>query len=157
MIELRELTPEDWALWRELRLAALAEAPHAFGSRLADWRDAGEDQWRGRLALVGSVNLVALLDGVPVGMASGVPGDGGRTADLISMWVAPAGRGRGVGDALVDAVESWARRTSASTLELSVRVENAPAVALYARHGFTDTGRAPAGEATEKILAKSLR
>ncbi|SCF47284.1 GNAT family N-acetyltransferase [Micromonospora mirobrigensis] len=156
MIELRELTPQDWALWRELRLAALAESPHAFGSRLADWRDAGDDRWRARLALVGSVNLVALLDGVPVGMASGVPGDGDRTVELISMWVAPAGRGRGVGDALVNAVESGARRASATTVELAVRVANAPAIALYARHGFTDTGRTPADDATEKIMAKSL-
>ena len=35
MIELQVLTPDDWRTWRRLRLAALAEAPHAFSSRLA--------------------------------------------------------------------------------------------------------------------------
>ena len=42
MIEVRVLTPASWQIWRELRLAALAGAPDAFGSRLADWQDAGE-------------------------------------------------------------------------------------------------------------------
>jgi GNAT superfamily N-acetyltransferase len=44
VIELRVLTPDDWPVWRELRLAALAEAPYAFGSRLADWRSQVGDQ-----------------------------------------------------------------------------------------------------------------
>jgi len=40
VIEIRALVPASWRLWRDLRLAALAEAPAAFTSRLADWRDA---------------------------------------------------------------------------------------------------------------------
>ena len=65
VIELRVLSPDDWRVWRELRLAALAEAPEAFGSRLADWRGDGdrEERWRDRLTIPGSCNFVALLDG----------------------------------------------------------------------------------------------
>ena len=78
MIEIRALVPVSWRLWRDLRLAALAEAPAAFTSRLADWRDADEQRWRERLAIPGSVNLVALLDGTPAGMARGCPARTGR-------------------------------------------------------------------------------
>ena len=65
MIELRVLTPDDWRTWRRLRLAALAEAPYAFGSRLADWQGDGdrEERWRARLGIPGSFNVVAVLGG----------------------------------------------------------------------------------------------
>ncbi|MCA6093524.1 GNAT family N-acetyltransferase [Streptomyces sp. SCA3-4] len=147
MIELRVLTPDDWPLWRHLRLAALADAPYAFGSRLADWQGDGdrEERWRGRLAVPGSYNLVALLDGRPVGMASGVPGETPGAAQLISMWVGGQARGRGVGDRLVGEVEAWARRTGAGTLRLAVVPGNDRAFALYRRNGLHDTG--PCGDA----------
>ena len=95
-MELRRLTPDDWRLWRELRMEALREAPSAFGSTLADWQGAGdrEERWRERLMTV-SFNVAALKDGRPVGMVSGVQGE--LDVELISLWVAPYARGRGWG------------------------------------------------------------
>jgi hypothetical protein len=45
VIDVRELSPDDWQVWRVLRLAALEEAPYAFGSQLSDWVDAKEERW----------------------------------------------------------------------------------------------------------------
>ncbi|MFD8032954.1 GNAT family N-acetyltransferase, partial [Streptomyces sp. NPDC059717] len=117
MLELRTLNSDDWPLWRELRLAALAEAPYAFGSTLAQWQGSGdrEERWRARLSIPGAHDLVALLDGLPVGMASGVPGEKAETVELISMWVNPGARGGGVGDHLIQAVERWAAERGATT------------------------------------------
>lgn len=164
VIELRVLTPDDWPAWRELRLAALAEAPHAFGSRLADWQGDGdrEQRWRDRLGIPGSYNVIAVLDGRPAGMASGVPteGDDGA-AELISMWVSPAARGRGVGDRLVRAVEEWARQAGAGLLRLAVTEGNDSAITLYRRCGFADTGELgdlmPDGVRREHVMAKTLK
>jgi ribosomal protein S18 acetylase RimI-like enzyme len=159
--DLRTLGPEDWKLWRGLRLAALAEAPHAFGSRLADWQGEGdrEERWRERLGIAGSHNVVAVLDGEPVGMATGVPGSD-DSAELISMWVAPSARGRGVGDALVHEVERWARESGARVLRLDVAEDNAAAQALYERHGFALTGELGElmadGVRRERVMAKEL-
>jgi len=55
MVELQDIGPDDWKLWRELKLAALAEAPYAFGSQLADWAAAPEDRWRERLGVPGAI------------------------------------------------------------------------------------------------------
>lgn len=162
MIELRVLTPDDWPIWRELRLAALAEAPYAFGSQLADWQGDGDrgERWRGRLELTGSYNLVAVLEGRPVGMAGGVPTGDRGVVELISMWVHPAARGQGVGDRLVAAVEQWARQADAEVLKLAVAEGNAAAAGLYRRCGFhltDETGDLmPDGVRREQIMAKRL-
>lgn len=104
-VEVLAVTPDDWRSWRVLRLAALAEAPAAFGSTLAGWTGVGDDErrWRDRLTTVPH-NLVLVRDGTDVGLVSLVaPGENG-TPELISLWVAPEARGAGVGDAAIDAV-----------------------------------------------------
>jgi GNAT superfamily N-acetyltransferase len=159
VIEIRALGPASWRLWRELRLAALAEASAAFTSRLADWEDADEARWRARLAIAGSVNLVALLEGEPAGMASGLPGADG-TVQLGTMWVGPAGRGQGVGDRLVQAVAQWARDQGAAVLRLTVAEGNERAAAVYRRNGFAATGEMagpPDGGQMAMVMVKRLR
>ncbi|SHF59290.1 GNAT family N-acetyltransferase [Streptoalloteichus hindustanus] len=160
MVRLRVLTTADWPLWRDVRLAALGEAPHAFKSRLADWHSGGEARWRARFELPETHNIVALLDGRAVGMACGLLGDGG-VCELRSVWVGPEARGRGVGGRLIVAVETWARQSGATSLKLAVFPDNEPAVALYRRSGFVDTDELgdllPDGVTRERVMAKALR
>jgi ribosomal protein S18 acetylase RimI-like enzyme len=160
VIELRELSPDDWQVWRVLRLAALEEAPYAFGSQLSDWVDAKEERWRARLGIPGSRNVVALLDGLPVGMVGGLPTEEDGVVALVSMWIAPAGRGQGIGDRLMAAVEQWARDAEAHTVKLSVVAGNDKAHDLYLRSGFSDTDEPgdlmPDGIHHEQIMRKPL-
>jgi ribosomal protein S18 acetylase RimI-like enzyme len=159
VIELRTLGPDDWPAWRELRLAALTEAPHAFGATLAEWQGDGDRERRWRERLSDSHNVLASVDGRPVGMASGVP-LGGRT-ELISMWVSPTARGLGVGDRLIADIARWAADRRAAALYLSVKPDNTAAIALYARNGFVDTGERgdllPDGVRREIVMARPLR
>jgi GNAT superfamily N-acetyltransferase len=158
VVELRVLTSDDWAMWRELRIAALSDAPDAFDTRLADVRGDRdrEERWRARLELSGSHNLIAMLDGRPAGMASGVPAAEDGVAELISMWVSPAARGHGVGDELITGIERWARRSGAQILRLRVMRVNEPAIALYHRKGFTDEQCAPDRAGRQLSLVKKL-
>lgn len=93
-------------------------------------------------------------------MVSGWLLNGGE-AWLARLWVDPAARGAGLGLRLIEAVADWARENGARSLELSVTANNAAAAALYARAGFTETGRRrplPADPTrTEIFLARPLR
>ncbi|MBA2753939.1 MAG: GNAT family N-acetyltransferase [Chloroflexia bacterium] len=134
-LELARLTPDAWRDYRAIRLAALADAPSAFGSTLAAERSLGEVDWRARLAR--RAQFVVRCRGEAVGTAGGMVEDG---ADLVSMWVHPAWRGRGVGDLLVRGVLDWAREQGHTEVRLWVSVGNSAAERLYARHGFVRTG-----------------
>ncbi|MFI6773659.1 GNAT family N-acetyltransferase [Nocardia sp. NPDC050412] len=154
--------PDDWKVWRRLRLEALADAPDAFTSRLVDWQGDGdrEERWRARLSLTGSCNLIAELDGRPVGMVSGFPGLRDGVVELGTLWVSRIARGQGVGDCLVEAVKQWAIQMSAEVLLLTVSPRNEHAIALYRRNGFDDAelARAPRSMIGSKtMMARTLR
>jgi GNAT superfamily N-acetyltransferase len=106
--DVRGVAPDEWRLWRDVRLRALADAPDAFGSSLAEWERADERRWRRRLNDV-PFNVVAVTGDVPVGQASGTAASEDRRVELISLWVVAESRGTGVARALVDAVTEWAR------------------------------------------------
>lgn len=162
MVEVRRVEATDWQMWREVRLAALAEAPAAFGSTLAEWQGAGDspERWRARLSIPGACDFLAFVDGQPVGMASGVPGEAAEVVEVISMWVAPEARGRGVGDRLIDAVATSSAAQGAQTLVLAVKADNAPAIAAYERAGFAfvagPDGRLRPDAAGELSMARPL-
>ena len=139
-MELRAGHAGDEALLREMRLAALTDSPRAFGSTLerekvrtgADWR-----RW-----FSPGVTYFWIDDaGAGAGIVAAVVDRDSRSAELVSMWVRPDQRGRGLGDAMVAAVIAWAEEHGLS-LRLQVVQDNAPAVRLYERHGFSPTGDA---------------
>jgi GNAT superfamily N-acetyltransferase len=136
---IRRLAAADWAAFREVRLAALRDAPDAFGSTASDAQKLDEEEWRRRLER--RAIFLAEVSGQRVGLAAGIGGDQPRDAELISMWVAPAWRGHSVGDRLVDAVLAWAVGEGFTNLRLWVAQHNTRAERLYARHGFAPTGR----------------
>jgi len=80
---------------------------------------------------------------------------------LISMWVDPSARGRGLAQKLITAVARWASERGATRVVLFVQEANTPAQALYARAGFRPTGdRAPAAggrSAFKLILAATVQ
>jgi ribosomal protein S18 acetylase RimI-like enzyme len=140
VIEVRVAGPDDWPLWRRLRRAALAEAPDAFRSTLAQWSGDGdtEQRWRDRIDAV-ALNLVLYLDGQPVGMVSATDPARGADVELISLWIAPEARGRFVGDAAIEGVIAWAdEHHPGRSIRLVVKQGNRPALTLYRRHGFAN-------------------
>lgn len=135
MITLRELSPDHWAEWRELRLEALREAPEAFCATYEDWKCAEEARWRQQMAEIPH-NLLAEIDGKTAGIVSATEPDEHGTVSLQNLWVASSARGRAVGDILTDAVVEWAKSVAAQRVSLRVIETNQRAMALYRRCGF---------------------
>ena len=59
-----------------------------------------------------------------------------RLLEVETVAVLPAARGAGIGTALMDAVEAWARERDIEHLSVSVRAANEGARRLYERRGF---------------------
>ena len=66
---------------------------------------------------------------------------GGKTARLYSLAVDPKQGRRGVGRALLQACERYARARDLSALRLEVRYDNASAIALYEKMGYRQFGQ----------------
>lgn len=65
----------------------------------------------------------------------------GDEAEILTLAVTPAARGRGLGRALVTAAAAHAAGLGAVALFLEVAEGNVPALALYAGLGFLQVGR----------------
>lgn len=139
MLEIQRLKSFEGERWRSIRLAALRDAPDAFGTTLAEATAFPPEIWSRQVVKFST--FIAVLDGVDVGVVRGSPDVEKRNAALLlSMWVAPDARGKGVGDALVDVVRDWAGADGFSQLILAVADANLSAIALYAWKGFVPTG-----------------
>jgi [ribosomal protein S18]-alanine N-acetyltransferase len=63
---------------------------------------------------------------------------GGEVADVMTVAVVPAQRGRGLGDLLVGELLRLAAEDGAGSVMLEVRADNAAARRIYERHGFEE-------------------
>jgi GNAT superfamily N-acetyltransferase len=79
--------------------------------------------------------LVAYLDGMPVGCGAMRRLDS-STAELKRMYVTPSVRGRGIGRALVEALEGEAQLLGVRRIVLETGTRLAPAIRLYEALGY---------------------
>jgi GNAT superfamily N-acetyltransferase len=131
----------------ELRESVLAIAPRPDQS---GWSGSARTTLPAAEAHPRRTPCTALLDGVPVGffildrsadVALYEPHPG--TVGVRALYVARERQGEGIGTAMLRAMPDLTRRLypDAERLALTVNVSNPIAVRVYARGGFTDTGR----------------
>ena len=133
-LTVRTLDGDDWQAFRQIRLAALSDAPDAFASSLEEEQHYDEEFWRLRLAR--SSRLLACLDEEPVGIVSVGQAQEENVAELFGMWVVPEQRGRGVAWQLTEAAAEHARLLGRRALKLWVSTDNGRAVAFFSSYGF---------------------
>ena len=145
MVRLEPVTSQNVLVYREVRLRALQDAPHAFGSTYAKELQFEQTDWLERVARWDGkkgIGFLALQGADVCGIAGALLNEDDPTqAQLVSMWTDPACRRQGVGRLLVDKVAAWARLRGVGVLQLMVTSVNEPALSFYQRLGFARTGR----------------
>ena len=135
-IIVRKTNEDDWLDLKNIRLSSLKDAPKAFGSTFAKAAKISDQEWRDRAGnRMALTYFMAYLNASSVGLIGGAVQAGEYS--LISMWVSPDHRRKGVGELLVDAVFRHAHEQGFAEVVLAVSQENKAASALYQKKGFT--------------------
>jgi ribosomal protein S18 acetylase RimI-like enzyme len=140
-MEIQQLTPDEAAIFQELRLFALQESPAAFGSSYAEEADRPLEVVAALLEDVG--NHVFADDGRLIGVAilrRKQRVKSGHKASVFGMYVLPEHRRQGVGRALLETILSRANELGVRQVSLSVVNANKAAVHLYESCGFERFG-----------------
>lgn len=150
MLEVKPLLMHEWPVLKQVRLRALADAPEAFCTTSAQAQAWTDGEWReraGRFAVnPPAAARIAYLDGMPCGMmtcyfAAPDTQNAEAVAELTAVWVDPAARGQGAGEALVASMVDWAGTQGIRVLQAWVMEGNERAVAFYKKVGFAETGQ----------------
>jgi L-amino acid N-acyltransferase YncA len=130
------MRPEDWPGVRAILEEGIADGGATFETRTPSWAEWDAAHLEGH-------RLVAREGGEVVGWAalspvSSRPAYGGVAE--VSVYVAGAARGRGVGRALLGALVSASEKAGMWTLQALLFPENAASVALHRSAGFREVG-----------------
>jgi ribosomal protein S18 acetylase RimI-like enzyme len=133
---IRATQAADWQDLKATRLAALLDAPTAFGVSHSSAAAYLDEEWQRRATSSAErAFLLAYVAGQPVGIAAhAVSGKG--ECNLLAMWVRPECRGMGIAAALVDAIKQRAVASGHHRLVLDVSPGNSRAAAFYQKQGF---------------------
>lgn len=163
-MRVREATLDDVPRLAEYAAELFSEGLPGIFARPAPTLEEEEVFVRSRLEPDNAVLLVAEEGGSIVGLLDFV---GGRLAEdrhagVFGVSVRRGWRGRGVGTALIRALEAWAREHGVSRLEARAWASNPRAIALYERLGYEREGVCRAAVVRDKeqidvvILARLL-
>jgi ribosomal protein S18 acetylase RimI-like enzyme len=147
MIEVRLLTPDDAATFRDIRLRALREEPTAFTSSLEEFSPQTLDKIAARFRSdpAESFMLGAFQDQKLVGLAGfyrETQLKQRHRGHIISLYVAPEARGQGIGRALMnEAIRRVRNIDGVERLLLGVMTTQIAAQQLYESLGFVIYGR----------------
>jgi len=144
-LTVRRITADQGATFRELRAAALRDAPYAFDETLEEAlseRDETFDAAAARQAVSEtSACFILYTEGHPAGLIGAYFDDSPyRKAFVCALWVAPAVRHLRGGELLVNAASEWLAALGAPEIHAWVADANRNAMRFYEHLGFGPTG-----------------
>ena len=156
-----ELHADEWARLRDIRLKALIDSPHAFGSTYENESAFDEDRWR--LEFAKQAFVVASVDGVDSAMmyVENLLGDFDATCWIGGCWSNPNFRGVGLMRAMFEFLDEQASSRHWLVQGLGVWTDNDLAISAYEKLGFVEMGgpqpstRQP-GKFYQQMIRKTL-
>jgi GNAT superfamily N-acetyltransferase len=141
---IRLLTPEDFELFKTIRLEAIADHPPAFTVTYEEALHQTEKQW---LHMLETSHIFTYMDADrPVGLAGYFffnASQARHRAKVFAVYVHKDYRGKGIMDWLLNAIDYHARDHGFEQLHLDVGTYNEKALRCYERNGYVVYGTEP--------------
>jgi len=135
-LSITEMQDPDWEEVRSIYIEGIATGDATFETEAPNW-----EEWNGRF--LADCRLVARADGKIVGWAAISPVSSrcvyGGVAE-VSVYVAAAARGRGVGRSLLQRLIRESEHAGFWTLQAGIFPENLPSLELVKGCGFREIG-----------------
>ncbi|WP_051321300.1 GNAT family N-acetyltransferase [Chrysiogenes arsenatis] len=143
-ITTRRATLDDFAALKAFDEALIAYDANFDETLNAKWPESEEatEYFRDRASGAEGVAFMAEVDGKTVGFLTAVMREAhsyrtiSQVAELESMFVDPAWRGRAIGEQLVEHFLAWARSSGATRVCVEASYDNSGAVKFYQKMGF---------------------
>ena len=135
--QITPMQPSDWPAVREIYAEGIATGQATFETQLPDW-----EKWDSSHRP--DCRLIARRRGEILGWAALSPVSARRVYSgvaEVSVYVAAAARGRGVGTVLLKALIEESERCGVWTLQAGIFPENAASIAIHRSCGFHEVGR----------------
>jgi len=139
-IETRQLSPDEWAILRDIRLRSLHTNPEAFGGKYEVESLFTEHQWRDWFLKMDVI--IGFVEGKSAGMMTVevLDGDHGATCWLGGCWVDPEFRGKKVFKVMFEFLDAHAAEKGWQRQGLGVWAHNDLAISAYEALGFEAAG-----------------
>jgi phosphinothricin acetyltransferase len=135
--QLDELRSEDWPQVQAIYLAGIATGEATFETQAPNWEQWDASHLRHcRLVACDGAEVLGWAALSPVSRRQCYAG-----VAEVSIYLAEAARGQGVGSRLLQALIDAAEAAGLWTLQATIFPENQASVALHRKHGFRELGR----------------
>jgi RimJ/RimL family protein N-acetyltransferase len=161
MKTIRRIRKGEWELYKQLRLAALEDAPEAFSTTYEAAAQRSRESWVAQTdsSAEGAdrFTFLAFIEQQPAGLAALYrDAAGSAQGELIQVWVAPSGRGTGLASELVAFIINCAKAHGFDKIRAEVMTANARALRFHEKHGFKIDGSPSMHSDRSVALSKRL-
>lgn len=161
MKTIRRIAKGEWMLYKQMRLAALKDAPEAFSTTYESASQRSPESWANQAdgSAEGSARFtfLAFVDDKPAGLAALYrDADGVNQGEIIQVWISPAFRSSGLASELIDFIFQCAKHNGFDKIRAEVMVSNKRAIRFYEKSGFKIDGSPSVHSDSSIVLAKEV-